>query len=62
MSNVLGLLVNQCWGSGSGSACVWASQIRILPFSHKGIEWTEIMLAKYKNITQNFSKILNFKD
>jgi hypothetical protein len=21
-------------------------QIRILPFSHKGVEWTEIMLAK----------------
>ncbi len=30
---------NQCWGSGStGSACVRASWIRILSFSHKGVE------------------------
>ncbi len=29
----------QCWGSGFGSACFWASRIRILPFS-------EIMLPK----------------
>jgi hypothetical protein len=29
----------QCWGSGFGSACFWASRIRILLFS-------EIMLAK----------------
>jgi hypothetical protein len=52
---------NQCWGSGTGYACFWASRIRvhlsevwiriwlrvrILPFSHKGVERTEIMLAK----------------
>jgi hypothetical protein len=41
----------------AGSACFWASrfqnrihesevEIRILPFSHKGVQWTEIMLAK----------------
>ncbi len=40
----------QCWGSGTGSACFWASRIRILIrlwirillFSHNGIVWTEI--------------------
>jgi hypothetical protein len=34
---------NQCWGSGSGteSACFWASPIRILTFSHKGVERTK---------------------
>jgi hypothetical protein len=51
---------SQCWGSGSeagsaGSACFWASRIRvhysevrirILPFSHKCVERTEIMPAK----------------
>ncbi len=46
----------QCWGSGSaGSACFLAIRIRvhfsevhirILPFSHKYFEQTNIMLAK----------------
>jgi hypothetical protein len=36
----------QYWGSEAGSGRFWASRIRILPFSHKGIERTEIMLAK----------------
>ncbi len=67
----LGYLFNfsclqQCWGSGSGigsgfagSACFWASRIRIqyselwiririLLFSHKCVERTEIIPAKYK--------------
>jgi hypothetical protein len=30
----------------SGSACFWASRIRILPFPHKGVEQTEKMLTK----------------
>jgi hypothetical protein len=30
----------------TGSACFWASRIRFFPFSHKGVERTEIMLAK----------------
>ncbi len=48
----------QCWGSGTaGSACFWAS--RILRFSHKGGERTEIML-KNKILTQNISKKLDF--
>ncbi len=34
----------QCWRSVS--AYFWASRIRIPPFSHKGVEQTEIMLAK----------------
>ncbi len=45
------------YGFGAGSACFWASRIRIhlsdvwiriwiLPFSHKGVERTDIMLAK----------------
>jgi len=29
-----------------GSVCFWASVIRILPFSHEGVERTEIILAK----------------
>jgi hypothetical protein len=37
--------VMQCWGSGTGSACFWASRIWILPFSHEGVERAEIMLA-----------------
>jgi hypothetical protein len=38
---------------------VWI-RIRILSFPHKGVEQTEIMLAKYgKILTQNFSKKLN---
>ncbi len=43
-----------CWGSGlgSGSACFWASRIRIrlriLPIPHKCVERTEIMLDKYR--------------
>jgi hypothetical protein len=48
--------MKQCRGSGSaGSACFWTSRIRIwiLPFSHKGVDWTEIMLAK-----QDFNTIL----
>jgi hypothetical protein len=28
-----------------GSACFWASRIRILSFSHRRVEWTEIMAA-----------------
>jgi hypothetical protein len=35
--------------------------LRILPFSHKGVEWTEIMHVKL-NLTQNFSTKLNFLD
>jgi hypothetical protein len=44
----------QC--SGCGSACFWAYpdplvtlriRIRILPFSNKGVEWTEIMVEKF---------------
>ncbi len=31
---------------GTGSACFWASRIRILPFSHKDVERTELMHAK----------------
>ncbi len=45
------LRFNQCWGSGS--ACFWASRIRIhqsevciLPFSHKCVEQTEKIIAK----------------
>jgi hypothetical protein len=38
----------KCWGSGfgAGSARFWASRIRILPFTHKGVERTEIILGK----------------
>jgi hypothetical protein len=51
--------LRQCWGSGS--AGFWASWIRIyqsqelirlLPFSHTGVERTEIMLAKSNFITK----------
>jgi hypothetical protein len=42
----------QCGGSGASSKTVW---IRILPFSHKGVERTEIMLEN-KILTQNFCK------
>jgi hypothetical protein len=37
-----------CWGfgTGSGSACFWASRIRILPFSHKCVEQIEKMPEK----------------
>ncbi len=42
--------VAQCWGSGSGtgsgSSCFWNSRIRILLFSHKCVERTEMMPAK----------------
>jgi hypothetical protein len=34
-------------------------RIQILPFSHKGVEWTEIM-TQNKILTQNFSKKFNF--
>jgi hypothetical protein len=34
-------------------------QIRIQPFSHEGVERTQIMFAN-KILTQNFSKKLNF--
>jgi hypothetical protein len=36
-------------------------RIRILPFSHKDVERTEIMLAKCRILTHIFSKKLNFK-
>jgi hypothetical protein len=44
----------QRWGSGSaGSACIWASwiriRLRILHFSHKCVERTEIMPGKKLN-------------
>ncbi len=39
---------------------VFGPRIRILPFSHKGVELTEIVLAK-KICTQNFNKKLNFE-
>jgi hypothetical protein len=47
--------------SGSGTIYQW-SRVRlwIPPCSHKGNERTEIMLAKNKILTQNFSKKLNF--
>ncbi len=49
---------------GSRSALFWASWIRIcsleirigiLPFTHKGVEWTEIMLEKLNFNTLHFS-------
>ncbi len=60
----------QCWGSGSG--WFWASRIRIhqsevriliririLSFSHKGVERTEIMLAK-ENFHTKFAQTKKF--
>jgi hypothetical protein len=55
---------DQCWGSGSaGSACFWASRIRlrILPFSHKRAERTDKMPAKYYFNTKFKQKIQIFK-
>jgi hypothetical protein len=66
----------QCWasGSGTGSACFWATRIRIhrsevririrlriLPFSHKCVERTEQCLQN-QILTKIFSKKLNFLD
>ncbi len=46
--------------SGSISQKVWI-RIRILPFSHNGIERTEIMLAKLKFLHKILAKNLFFK-
>ncbi len=47
--------ISQRYGSRSGSGS------RSLPFSHKCVEWTEIMLPN-EILTQNFSTKLNFLD
>jgi hypothetical protein len=54
---------SQCWGSGSGAECMFLALpdpdplvievwIRILPFSHKSVEQTEIMLARLNSNTK----------
>jgi hypothetical protein len=43
---------------GSGSIIQrFGSGIRILQFTHKGVEWTEKECLQNKIVTQNFSKI-----
>jgi hypothetical protein len=67
-NNLAGNCHGQCWGSGS--AFFWASRIRthqsavqiriqILPFFLKGVERTEIKLAK-QNFSTKFSQKINF--